>query len=130
MKLPRRGTPPRLPRTTADLSATISETAWQETVIEAAHLHGWLVAHFRPVRIQREDGSVYYATPVAADGKGWPDLVLVRAGHAPIYVELKTDVGTLSPEQKMWARALRAADADYRIWRPGDSWEAIEGVLR
>jgi hypothetical protein len=52
-----------------------SEAQFQQQVIDLARLCGYRVAHFRTVRVQRKGGSVYYTTPVQADGAGWPDLV-------------------------------------------------------
>lgn len=49
---------------------------------------------------------------------GFPDLVLVSARIA--YRELKSDEGILRPEQREWRDALRAAGADWDIWRPRD----------
>jgi hypothetical protein len=61
-----------------DMLPKPSETVFQNDVIIYAHSTGWFVSHFRGVRIQRQDGSVYYQTPCSADGKGLPDLLMVR----------------------------------------------------
>lgn len=103
-----------------------SETSFQNQVIELAHLCGWYVAHFRGVRIQRKDGTVYYQTPVQADGKGFVDLVLVR--DRIMYIELKTDKGKLSPEQEVWRDKLIASGAEYYLFRPQD-WDELAEVL-
>lgn len=107
----------------------MSEDQLQDAVIEMAHRFKWRVAHFRPVRIQRRDGSVYYQTPVQADGAGFPDLVLVR--DRVLWVELKSEEGRLSVEQQDWMFALGAADQERHIWRPVH-WRdgTIEEVLR
>ena len=39
---------------------------------------------------------------------GIADLVLVIPGRGARFIELKSDVGRLSPEQKAWAAALRS----------------------
>jgi hypothetical protein len=105
------------------------EEQLQKDVIGTAHLLKWRVAHFRTVRIQRRDGSVHYATPVQADGAGWPDLVLVR--DRVIYAELKSDRGTLSTAQQDWLHALGNAGAECHVWNPRD-WKSghIEAILR
>lgn len=95
-----------------------SEADFQEWVIDAAHKHGWKVAHFRGVRIQRADGSTYYQTPVQADGKGFPDLVLVR--DRVIFAELKRENGKPDPNQEAWLAALQVAGANWYVWKPRD----------
>lgn len=59
--------------------------------------------------------------------KGFPDYVLSRVG-AVLVVELKTELGVLSLEQKEWRRRLEPTGL-YRLWRPSD-WPAIEAELR
>lgn len=97
----------------------MTEAQLQQAVIEAAQLLGWRVAHFRPARTK--DGG--WVTPVAADGKGFPDLVLVKGGTLA-FVELKSENGKLSAEQKDWLHALEWPDFsdDYvvEVWRPKD----------
>ncbi len=105
----------------------VNEAVFQEQVIQLAHVYGWKVAHFRGVRIQRANGSTYYQTPVQADGKGFPDLVLARGEHV-IFAEVKSEKGRLAPEQQEWLDAL-AGGADVYVWRPSD-WDEIEGVLK
>ena len=104
----------------------MSEADLQGTIIQIAHENKWLVAHFRTVRVQRADGSVYYATPVAADGEGFPDLVLVR--DRVLFVEVKRENGILEPLQKEWMRALLTGGAEHFTWRPSDL-ENIRRVL-
>jgi len=50
------------------------EATFQACVVEVARLAGWRTLHIRPAR--RADGS--WRTPIGGDGKGWPDLTLVR----------------------------------------------------
>jgi len=93
------------------------EEAFQKQVIDLAHLHGWLVAHFRTAKVQTKQG-VRYMTPVGADGKGFPDLVLVR--ERVIYAELKAKTGRLRPDQVVWMDKLLDAGAAWYLWRPQD----------
>lgn len=110
-------------------AGVVTERELQAGVVELARLLGWRVAHFRPARVRR-GGRDTYETPVAADGKGFPDLVLVRGGHL-LFVELKTDTGRLSPEQQDWLLLLTRAGARTFVWRPGH-WLAgeVEKTLR
>ena len=103
----------------------MTEADFQRAVIELAQLCGWRVAHFRPA--MRKDGS--YRTPVAADGKGWPDLVLChpRRGLC-LFRELKTDRGELSDDQALWLLTLAKAGCDAAVWRPAD-WPRIKHWL-
>src|SRR5437763_8067393 len=50
--------------------------------------------------------------------KGWPDSVIV--GKRVLYRELKSEYGRLSAEQRDVGDRLRAAGADWAVWRPRD----------
>jgi hypothetical protein len=104
------------------------EAGFQSAVIQYAQLMHWRVAWFRPVRVQRKNGSVHHETPVGADGKGWPDLAMCR-GPRLVVAELKTDRGRFTPEQIVWLAALEAAGVEVYRWRPKD-WTQIEETLR
>lgn len=106
----------------------LGEGAFQQAVYNLARAEGWRVAHFRPVRVQRRDGSTYNETPIGLDARGWPDLVLVR-GSQVLVRELKAEAGRLESDQFAWLEALGAAGLDVGVWRPSD-WFAIEEVLR
>lgn len=101
------------------------ETDLQYAVIELAQLLRWRVAHFRPAMNARGE----WRTPVAADGKGWPDLVLVR--DRVMYRELKSARGTLSVDQQDWMHALKLAGQDVDVWRPNEWYDGtIERQLQ
>lgn len=77
-----------------------------------------------------------WRTPVAADGKGFPDLVAVREELAAgkrrprvLFIELKTDKGRLSKEQKEWHEELIGAGAEAYVWRPRD-WKTLTEIVR
>lgn len=106
------------------LDRAVSEAQFQRQVIQLAQLCGWRVAHFRPAKNARGE----WRTPVAADGAGFPDLVLVR-GLKFLFRELKTERGQLTPQQVMWGEELRLAGADWAVWRPSD-WPVIEQALK
>ena len=72
-----------------------------------------------------------WRTAVAADGAGFPDLVLAKPGRL-LFVELKSENGRLSQEQARWLAALGLTErAEVKVWRPSD-WlgGTIEAVLR
>lgn len=109
-------------------------------VIDTAETFGWLVAHFRPARTR--DG---WRTPVEGNGgAGFPDLVLVRAQAGRparvLFVELKSEGGRLTSQQRVWRDALSAvadgcrtcgcvAAPEHVVWRPAD-WPLIIDTLR
>lgn len=103
----------------------MTERDLQYAVIGLAQTLKWKVAHFRPARTEQG-----WRTPVQADGKGFPDLVLAKPGRL-IFAELKGDRGRLSAEQKAWINVLGATDAEVYVWTP-DEWlnGAIETILR
>ena len=93
----------------------MSEDEFQRAVLDLARLHHLHVAHFRAAMTARGR----WVTPVAADGKGYPDLTAVGPGGV-IWRELKTERGRLSPEQCLWIERLTEAGADVAVWRPKD----------
>lgn len=103
----------------------MTEAQFQDQVIEPAQMLGWKVAHFRPAKTEKG-----WRTPVAGDGKGFPDLVMVKPGQPVVYAELKGRRGRLSIEQQDWLDALSAAPgACVCLWRP-DDLDEVEAVLR
>ena len=106
-----------------------SENDFMDSVIDYARLRGWKVAHFRSVRIQRKDGSVFYQTPVQADGAGFPDLCLVRPSRI-VFAEIKSSKGKVSPEQDTWLKALAATEkVEVYVWKPEDFGPEVVEVL-
>ena len=112
-----------------------TEAQFQQRVIDEAHAQGWTVAHFRAVRIARADGTFYFATPVQADGEGFPDLVMIRAGDREgvagatlLVVELKVKGNVASERQVMWLDLFRLTGCAAGVWRPED-WDDIVRTL-
>ncbi len=100
----------------------LTEAEFTAQVLELARLAGWRSAHFRPART-----AAGWRTAVQGDGRGFPDLVLLR-GAAIVAVELKVGRGKLRPEQAAWLAAFAEAGAAAFVWRPED-WPEIERVL-
>jgi hypothetical protein len=101
-------------------------TEFEQQVMSLARDLGWHVAHFRSVLVTRKDGSRYYSTPVGADGRGFPDLVLVK--HRVLYRECKRGTARLEPDQARWGDLLTSAGADWGIWRD-TMWKQIKQEL-
>lgn len=99
-----------------------SEDDFQRAVIGLAKLHRWRTAHFRPLMTAKG----LWRTAVQGDGRGFPDLILVR-GKRMIAAELKSEKGTLSAEQEEWLEALRE-NIEVYCWRPSN-WTEIEDIL-
>lgn len=108
------------------LDASMSEAQFQALVVDTARVLGWRVAHFR--RATMANGRT--VTPVAADGAGFPDLVLVHPDGGVLYRELKTSRGKVAPHQRAWGEALVGAGADWAVWRPADWPDVLEQLQR
>jgi hypothetical protein len=103
-----------------------SEAEFQQRVIALAQQLGWRVAHFRKVRVQRGD-STYWETPVGADGKGFPDLLMLRNSMI-VFAELKVRPRKTTPEQDAWLNAISLTPSNSFVWYP-DQWKEIVETL-
>lgn len=97
--------------------------SWEDTVIETARVLGWRCAHFRAVETKRRGWQV----PVAADGAGFPDCILVR--DRIIAAELKSGTGKVTDAQRDWLERLAAAGVECYTWRE-TQWDEIVQILR
>ncbi len=98
--------------------------ALQKGIIDRAHTYGWHAAHFYKVQV-KPGVSI---TPVAADGKGFVDLILVR--ERLIAVEVKGDGDRLKPEQEEWRDRFLNAGVEWYAWAPRDYPDEVDRVLR
>ncbi len=87
------------------IAKTMTENGLKQKVLEAAYEQGWLVEHH--VQSNRR----------GSQGRGWPDLSLVRDGEV-IFIELKQEGAGLSPYQKSVQAAM--GGRYYHIVRPSD----------
>jgi hypothetical protein len=91
----------------------------QKAIIDVGHTFGWRIAHFRPM----QDRRGVWRTPVAADGAGFPDLVLLHPRREGVlWREIKGRYETVRPDQLAWGEALMVSGEDWAIWRPAQ-WE-------
>ena len=89
------------------------EEELQENIIKLAKLYRYLAYH------------TYDSRRSAA---GFPDLVLARPGEQPIFAELKSTNGKLTPAQAAWKEALAP---HWHLWRPSDWMDGtIERTLK
>lgn len=105
----------------------MSEDDLLRAVLALAKLYGWRTLHIRPARTEKG-----WRSPVQGDGKGWPDLFMIR-GDDVLAIELKGATGKLTDEQRAWLDALMPIAWDACVWRPED-WtsgrimRALKGV--
>ncbi len=66
----------------------------QQLLTDAAELNGWLVFHDNDSR---------------RNAAGFPDLVLVKPPRV-LFLELKSEIGRVRPEQHVWMDALSRCD--------------------
>ena len=85
-----------------------TESAFQDVVIQAAKLFGWMCYHTHDSR---------------RSAPGFPDLVLAKNGVV-LFAELKTDTGKVTNDQIGWLLATHGV-----IWRP-QYWDVIEESLK
>jgi len=87
----------------------MTEKKFLQQVRDLASLCGWLTYHTYDSRRSPE---------------GFPDLVLVR-GDRIIFAELKSEKGSVRPEQRMWLDALeKVCKVEVYLWRP-HNWDEI-----
>jgi hypothetical protein len=87
------------------------ESDLQKAVIGRAQFLGWKVMHPLPGKTGKG-----WATSTQGDGKGYPDLTLVR--ERMMFVELKAEGKYLSVEQKLWRDWIIAAGGEWYCWKP------------
>jgi hypothetical protein len=94
-------------------------------VIGVARLFGWRVAHFRTAQSQKG----HWLTPVGGDGKGFPDLCLVR--ERIVFIELKIHGRPLKQEQIVWRDWILGAGSEWYLITDRD-WAAgmVERILQ
>lgn len=97
------------------LLRTITEKEWSTTVIEIARLNRWLIHHSRPAWVR--EGRMVTAL---SGHTGLPDLIMVKAPRL-VVVELKTQTGQLTEEQRNWLQAFAEVPGCRAfVWRPAD----------
>ncbi len=90
----------------------MTERQFQGGVEQLLRLYGWRYYHTHDSR---------------RSSAGFPDLCAVR-GSRLVFIELKTETGRVSDEQKAWLADLENAGVEAYVWRPSDM-ERIPGIL-
>ena len=95
------------------LNESVSEAKFQEDVRDAADRLGWKFKH---------DWSSEKSV------EGWPDCFLLR-GSRSLVLELKTEKGQITQEQREWLAAFNDAHIEAWVVRPSD-WDWLLEKLR
>jgi hypothetical protein len=119
----------RGPTTPTIARLPMTEDEWLDVVLNYAHAHGWLFAHFHKVRIKRR-GERRWITPVKGDA-GSPDCLIAHPErHLRVLAELKLDGNYPRPDQRAWLEALGPSDGRtiVAVWKPADEAE-VKAIL-
>ncbi len=115
------------------VTVTMSEQQLLDAILELAAPLGFLSMHIRPARTTHG-----WRTPIAGDGKGYPDLTLLHPKRRVLHIaELKSARGRLALEQLGWLTAWDDFSTccfdrvRVHLWTPSD-WLSggIEEALR
>lgn len=90
--------------TSSALAQTVTEAQLQDAVTGMCKLFG--IAWYHPYFSRR-------SVP------GWPDMALCGS-RGFLLRELKTEKGSVTPDQQRWGHLLRQAGQSWDIWRPAD----------
>ena len=102
----------------------MSESALQQQLFHLLKLGGWTYAHFHDSRRQVRPG-IFVGDKAAA---GFPDVIAVR-GPQLLALELKSEKGQLTLDQKEWIDALdHVEDVWARVVRPSEL-DGFAGLL-
>lgn len=94
----------------------------QKGVIDMAHLYHWHVVHNPTVETKQG-----WRTALAADSKGFPDLLCFR--DRVVAIEIKGDGDSLKPEQEQWGQWMQTANVEWFVVRPKDWPDTVKEVL-
>lgn len=91
----------------------MSGAVLQKTVVDEGHRLGWYAVRIPRAQVR---AGVYVTNASGSDNKGFVDLLLIR--DRVIFVEIKGDGDSLTPEQKAWGERIVAAGGEYHVWKP------------
>jgi len=101
----------------------ITEEEFQGQILDLAKIFRWRRAHFRAARTKHG-----WRTPVQADGKGFPDLVLVKPPRL-IIAEVKRQDTKPDDHQLEWLNDFAGVpNVEVYTWKPAD-WDDIVAIL-
>ena len=94
----------------------------QKAVIELAHTYHWAVVHNPTVETKQG-----WRTALAADSKGFPDLLLFK--DRVVAIEIKGDGDSLKPEQAVWGVRMERAGVEHYVVKPRDWPDTVKEIL-
>ena len=109
------GGPPAARREAGALAQS-NGASWESTVEDLLELGGWIWDHARPM----EDKNGNWRTPLSGHKGGCDYKAVHPTRHLFIMFETKSGSAVVSPDQKKWIDALRAAQVPTYVWRPED----------
>jgi hypothetical protein len=116
---------------TADQCAdrAMLEATLTARVLYRARKYDFKGAHAKRAYLPGKDGEQgLILTPMP---KGWPDWGFFKAGHRPIFLELKREQEDATPEQLEWLQLLAACGCAVGIIRPSDLREGrVEAIFK
>lgn len=112
----------------ADLTAlpplTLTEAEYQGLIVDTARYLGYEVMHVRRSKGRRRGGEAWQTTTSI---KGWPDLTIF-GDRGLLFVEVKSESGRVTPEQKVVHAQLRAAGQTVIVSKPS-TWPDLVTAL-
>jgi hypothetical protein len=95
----------------------------QKGIIDLAHTYHWHVVHNPTVETKQG-----WRTALAADAKGFPDLLLFR--ERVVAIEVKGDGDRLSAEQHDWKDRMINANVEHYVIKPADWPNTVKEILQ
>ncbi len=95
----------------------------QKGIIDLAHTYHWHVVHNPAVETKQG-----WRTALAADSKGFPDLLLFR--DRVVAIEVKGDGDRMSSEQHDWKDRMINANVEHYVIKPADWPQAVKEILQ
>jgi hypothetical protein len=96
----------------------------QKGIIDLAHTLHWSVVHNPAVETKHRG----WTTALAADAKGFPDLLLFR--DRVIAIEVKGTGDRLRPEQEQWRDRIQRAGVEWYVVKPADWPDKVKEILQ
>lgn len=108
--------------TREQLDRAVTESAYQAQIVDFADRRRWVSMHVHRSRVGDR-----VVTTTGLDGTGWPDLTCFRPPRR-VAIEVKRELGKLTPEQEAWLEILAASGFETLVARPSN-WDEVVALL-